>query len=133
MKSATIDGTPDPRPFKVALETERPIEIVTEFSKLRFCARIEGQEYTSAFPDQGDGWWTAHWRDFIAVVAKATGRTLRGIEGEDQWWVLDVPLSRLKDCAHRDQPRFSIKLLKEIPAGWDTIEKIFIGIVTTTG
>lgn len=123
MKRTTVDGTPDPGPFRVTLEAEHPIEIVTEFPKLRFCARIEGQEHTSTFPDQGDEWWVAHWRDFIAVVAKATGRTLHGVEGEDQWWVLDVPLSGFKDYLHRDQPRFSIKLLKEMPAGWDSIEK----------
>ena len=127
MKRSTIDGTPDPGPFKVTLEAEHPIEIVTEFPKLRFCARIEGQEHTSTFPDQGDEWWVAHWRDFIAVVAKATGRTLHGVEGEDQWWVLDVPLSKFKDCTHREQPRFSIKLLKEMPE-----KNISIGIVITT-
>ena len=57
------------------------------------------------------------------MVSAVIHRTLGGIEGQDQWWVLDIPLSKFTDVPLRDTPTYRLSLLDEMPEGWDTIDK----------
>lgn len=115
--------TPDPRPFQYTISQSPALRITTSFSKRQFIVTTNGVERRAAFPKQREHWMLVKWADFISVVSAVTHRTLGGVEGHDQWWLLDIPLSKFIDVPVRDTPTYSLSLLEEMPEGWDTIDK----------